>query len=141
MSKVMQNYYMMASAKGAIKLEAKGLGHSSGRSARKHWAKNLGLKPMTPADQVIAELQRRMDACIAYQTAPTHENVALMAGFALAKGSDGTFKYACMVNGSMQVSEDTYFTEAEMWADCCEQQNLIESSSINLTPESGENNG
>lgn len=44
----------------AIKLEAKGLKHSSGRSVRQYAAINLGLRPRTPAQQVIAEIDRKL---------------------------------------------------------------------------------
>ncbi len=127
-------FAQMAAAKGAITLEGKGMKHSSGKSMRKVWALNLGLKPTTKGEEVIAELQRRMDAIVALKTDPSHKNIAILNGFAEANGDDGTFKYACMVNGALQISDDTYFSEKEMWQACCIEQEL-------LAPESGGQNG
>lgn len=52
--------YQLAVARSAIKLEKVGLKHSSGRSARKMWAVELGLKPTAKADEVLAALDERI---------------------------------------------------------------------------------
>ena len=44
--------------KYAIKLEQKGMRHSSGRSVRKHAAVSLGLKPNAKADWVIQKIDQ-----------------------------------------------------------------------------------
>jgi hypothetical protein len=54
-------YFQLAAAKGAIKLEAIGMRHSSGRSIRKMYAIELGLKPRAPAAEVISAIQTEMD--------------------------------------------------------------------------------
>ncbi len=54
-----QMYYLLA-WRGAIRLEAKGLKHSSGRSVTAHVKKVLCIKGNR--DKVLAELERRIDA-------------------------------------------------------------------------------
>lgn len=53
-------YSNLATLKGAVKLEAKGLHHSSGRSARKHACQLLGLRLRTPYEAVVKALANRM---------------------------------------------------------------------------------
>ena len=56
------NLFQLIAVKSAIKLEALGMKHSSGRSVRKMWAVHLGLKPSAKADEVIAAIQSKIDA-------------------------------------------------------------------------------
>lgn len=53
--------YQMVAAKGAIKLEAAGLNHSSGRSVRRHWAIHFSMPAKSPAVAVIARIQQEID--------------------------------------------------------------------------------
>lgn len=48
--------------KYAISLEAQGMKHSSGRSARKHACRMLGLKPLTPHGEVIERINTILEA-------------------------------------------------------------------------------
>lgn len=57
-------FYRLAAQKGAIRLEKIGLRHSRG-SVRKVAALEYGLKPNAKHDEVIAEIQKRMDALMA----------------------------------------------------------------------------
>lgn len=54
--------FQLIAAKGAVKLEALGMKHSSGRSARKCWALQLGLKANATHNAVIAALQQAIDS-------------------------------------------------------------------------------
>lgn len=54
-------HFTLAAAKGAIKMESRGLKHSSGKSVRKHYALLLGIKPGTKAEIVMDEIQKRLD--------------------------------------------------------------------------------
>lgn len=51
--------------KGAVKLEAVGMRHSSGRSMRKVAALELGLRPNTGHDAVIGALNKEIDRRLA----------------------------------------------------------------------------
>lgn len=53
--------YQLSAARSAIKLEKIGMKHSSGRSVRKHWALQLGLKANAKADEVIETLTKKID--------------------------------------------------------------------------------
>lgn len=48
--------FQLLAARGAIKLEAIGMRHSSGRSARTFYAKLLGMKPRSSHKQVIMRI-------------------------------------------------------------------------------------
>lgn len=52
--------YHLLAWKYAIKLEAKGLKHSSGKSVRVHAARYFGLSPRTPALQVIQLIDKEL---------------------------------------------------------------------------------
>lgn len=54
-------YAQLCALKGAVKLEKVGMRHSSGRSARKHAAKLMKLKPRASYDDVIAALEKRIN--------------------------------------------------------------------------------
>ncbi len=56
-------YFQLASLKGQLKLESKGL-KSSGGAIRPRWAKELGLKARDSHDVFIAAVQKRMDAIL-----------------------------------------------------------------------------
>src|SRR5205809_677085 len=51
--------FQLAAAKGAVKLEAKGLRSSRG-SVRKAWALKLGLKASASHDEVVKAIEKRM---------------------------------------------------------------------------------
>lgn len=129
-------YGTFASAKAAIRLEEKGMGHSSGKSARKHWAKLLGLLPHTDHQVVIKELQRRMGAMISMKGKPTYQNIAESHGyFAVAsrKGRSFGYRYGHMDTenpGNMLESCDFYKTEDAMWKGCCLDQSLVEEPEV-----------
>lgn len=53
--------FQLIAVKGAIRLEAVGLRHSSGRSARKAWALKLGLKATAKADAVIEAIDKELE--------------------------------------------------------------------------------
>lgn len=53
--------FQLLAVKGALKLEKAGL-KSRGGSIRKGWALRLGLKPTAKHDEVIAEINRRVEA-------------------------------------------------------------------------------
>ena len=57
-------YWQLASVKGALKLESKGLKHSSGKSLRPAWAKHLGLKPRDSYEKYIETIQARMEVLL-----------------------------------------------------------------------------
>jgi hypothetical protein len=52
--------FQLAQWRAAIKLEALGMRHSSGRSVRKHAAIQLGMKPNAKADAVLAVLNEML---------------------------------------------------------------------------------
>lgn len=56
--------FNIKTAMSAIRLEAMGMKHSSGRSVRKHWAEQLGLGARAKADVVLAEMQKKCDELI-----------------------------------------------------------------------------
>jgi hypothetical protein len=62
------NYFCLASWKGALKLESKGL-KSSGGAIRPRIAARLGLKPRQSYDVFIAKIQQLMDQIIAERQA------------------------------------------------------------------------
>lgn len=51
----------LIAVRGALRLEARGM-KSRGGSIRKGWAVRLGLKPTAKHDEVIAEINRRLEA-------------------------------------------------------------------------------
>lgn len=53
--------FQLLAVRGALKLEKAGL-KSRGGSIRKGWALRLGLKPGAKHDEVIAEINRRVEA-------------------------------------------------------------------------------
>ena len=53
--------FQLLAVKGALKLEMAGL-KSRGGSIRKGWALRLGLKPSAKHAEVIAEIERRVEA-------------------------------------------------------------------------------
>ena len=53
--------FQLLAVKGALKLEMTGL-KSRGGSIRKGWALRLGLKPSAKRAEVIAEIERRVQA-------------------------------------------------------------------------------
>lgn len=53
--------YQLLAVKSAIKLEKLGMRHSCGRSVRKMWAVQMGLKPTAKADEVITAIQAEID--------------------------------------------------------------------------------
>ena len=53
--------FQLLAVKGALKLEMAGL-KSRGGSIRKGWALRLGLKPSAKRAEVIAEIERRVEA-------------------------------------------------------------------------------
>lgn len=59
------DYAQLATVKAALKLEAKGLKHSSGRALRPCWAPRLGLKPRDSYELFIATIQGRMEEILA----------------------------------------------------------------------------
>lgn len=48
--------------KHAIRMEARGMKHSSGRSVRKHACEALGLPPRTKHDEVVARIDEILEA-------------------------------------------------------------------------------
>lgn len=54
----------LATVKAALKLEKVGMRASRGRKLRKPWALKLGLKASASYDEVIAEIQKRLDAAV-----------------------------------------------------------------------------
>jgi hypothetical protein len=58
-------YFQLAAMKGAVKLEALGMKHSSGRSVRKHACQILGLKPSTKAAEVVKALEAKLAEMLA----------------------------------------------------------------------------
>lgn len=56
-------YFQLASLKGQLKLESKGL-TARGGALRPRWCKQLGLKPRDSHAVFIAEIQKRMDAML-----------------------------------------------------------------------------
>lgn len=56
--------FQLLAAKHAIKLEALGMKHSSGKSARKHWAILLGLPQSAKHQQVVDEIEKILKANI-----------------------------------------------------------------------------
>ncbi len=61
-------YAQLATLKGAVKLEALGMKHSSGVSMRKQAARLLGMKTTSKADDVIGALNREMERLVAAST-------------------------------------------------------------------------
>ena len=55
------NLFQLIAVKSAIKLESLGMRHSSGKSVRKMWAVQMGLKPTAKAEVVIAAIQAKID--------------------------------------------------------------------------------
>lgn len=49
--------------KHAIRLEAKGLRHSSGRSVKAHAARAFGLSPRAKREKVLEHIEAALDAC------------------------------------------------------------------------------
>lgn len=56
-------FFQLASLKGQLKLESKGL-KSRGGAIRPRWAKQLGLKARDSHEVFIAEVQKRMNAML-----------------------------------------------------------------------------
>lgn len=54
--------FRLITVKSALKLESKGMQMTRGPKLRKPWAIKLGLKPNAKYEEVIAEIQRRLDA-------------------------------------------------------------------------------
>lgn len=56
-------YFQLASLKGALKLESKGMTHSGmrGKKLRPMWAETLGLKPRDSYEKFIEVVQGKMD--------------------------------------------------------------------------------
>ena len=59
-------YFQLASLKGALKLESKGLTHSGmrGKKLRPLWAETLGLKPRDSYERYIEVIQGKMDEMV-----------------------------------------------------------------------------
>ena len=53
--------FQLLAVKGAIKLEKLGMKHSSGKSIRKMWALQLGLKANAKHDEVIAAIEKKLE--------------------------------------------------------------------------------
>lgn len=53
--------FQLSAAKGAIKLEKLGMRHSSGKSARKAWAKHFGMPANSTHEQVIERIQEELN--------------------------------------------------------------------------------
>ena len=51
------SYFQLATVKGALKLESKGMRHSRLGTIRKGWAIRLGLKPSTKYPELIAHIE------------------------------------------------------------------------------------
>ena len=64
--------FQLLAVKGALKLEKLGM-KSRGGSIRKGWALRLGLKPGAKHDEVIAEIERRVEAAKNPTTTTTNE--------------------------------------------------------------------
>jgi hypothetical protein len=62
-------YFQLAALKGAVKLEAVGLRHSSGRSMSAQAKRICGLKRNATVDQVVAALQVKMNEILAAKEA------------------------------------------------------------------------
>lgn len=124
------SYYSLATAKGSITLETKGLKHSSGLSVRRKWAIELGFKQNAKAELVIAEMERRMAAMLELKEHPTYKNIAIANGFAPAYAEfDGTWKFSALGlidPGVTCFSNETYKTEEDMWKGCCLEMDLVE---------------
>lgn len=58
------SYAQLASLKCAVKLEALGMKHSSGKSMSALAKRQLGLKRNTPAADVVKAIQAKMDAIL-----------------------------------------------------------------------------
>lgn len=54
----------LATVKSALKLESKGIRVNRGPKLRKPWALQLGLKANATYDEVIAEIQKRLDEVV-----------------------------------------------------------------------------
>ncbi len=65
-------YYRLATLKGCIKLEAKGMRHSGG-AVRPRIAAEFGLSPRAKHDTFIAAIQAKMDELIAKKQAAQAE--------------------------------------------------------------------
>lgn len=63
------SYARLASCKGAVRLESKGMKMSRGVNVTKMMRQELGLKARAPHEEVIAEIQKRMDALLAKRQA------------------------------------------------------------------------
>jgi hypothetical protein len=77
-------YVQMAAAKGAIRLEKLGMRHSKIGSVKNAWAKHLGMRPRATHDEVIAELEKRMQK-IKDNLSETKISKAVKAGKKVAK--------------------------------------------------------
>lgn len=54
--------FQLLQLRGCLKMEAKGMRHSKLGKLRKPVALMLGMKPNTKIEEVIAEIQKRLDA-------------------------------------------------------------------------------
>lgn len=62
MAEITLHVFQLLQWKYAIRCEARGMRHSSGRSVKAHAARMLGLRPSTPADVVIARIEEVLAA-------------------------------------------------------------------------------
>lgn len=52
--------FQLLAVKGALRLESIGLKHSSGRSLRKFWALQMGLKANAKVEQVLEAIEKKL---------------------------------------------------------------------------------
>jgi len=68
-------YFRLASLKGQLKLESKGLKMSTGRALRPQIAAEFGLKPRDSYDKFITVIQGLMDKAIADRAAAIAKDI------------------------------------------------------------------
>ena len=63
------DFFRLCQLRGCLKMEARGLSHSRMGKLRKPVALMLGMKPNTKIEEVIEEIQKRIDAAHAAKEA------------------------------------------------------------------------
>lgn len=82
-------YFKLASAKQMIKLQAKGMTHSSGRNVKALWAKHFGMSARATPEAVIERIELRMNLIMtAKQGGITAAQLRALCDYAVKHGKD-----------------------------------------------------